>query len=227
MARRLGKKRLAQRWLDEDFVRDKRDILQQIFVSHEFHGDADVRSVTVGVDGPLELAASSDLYGAHLSRLDFSNAVFSCSFCRAVCRSVSFVSSVFDHCIFADGVFRDCPFDKARFSCPWLDAARFENCSFRDARLRGGGGCLAFDCGQRAVFENCDFSGALIAGLKFPAFEFRNCVFDDAKFERCFVFNVKFIGNVPSMNQFDRCEYRGRNVGIEVPDSDCTERQTK
>jgi hypothetical protein len=59
----------------------------------------------------------------------------------------------------------------------------------------------------------------MLIRLSAAGIDFVDCCFEGSCFEMCFVFNWRFYGRCPDMEQFEKCEYRGRNVGLGCPPS--------
>ena len=209
MAKRSSARLLAARWENPEFVASVRTHLGRLFGEGELTGPADLRGISVGVDGPVRFVSAADLQRVSLADADMSCSTFSCSFLGSQLTSVTFAGSKFDTCRMGRARFVGCDFRGALILRPWLEDAAFRDCTFVDARLRGRVGILLSECGRRVRFERCDFSGALLRGLKIAGADFVDCRFEGTRIEWCFVFNWRFHGQAPKAEQFTDCWYRG------------------
>ncbi len=200
------------RWRNPEFLAKNRCHLEEVFRGRNFSRAVDLRGLTVGIEGPVELAVGSHFQESIISNVDFSYSKFSCSFWGGIFHNIDYSKSMFDTCSMASAKFTHCRFLEARFFSPEFDESIFRECSFTSIRCSGR--LLLGYGGRNAIFEGCDFAGAKMSMLEFRGCEFTNCVFEGAEFERCFVFGNKFVGKAPSEKQFDRCEFRGRNIGL-------------
>jgi uncharacterized protein YjbI with pentapeptide repeats len=206
-------KHLRERWNDPGYLAANSATLEQVFVSRQFSGVADLRAIVVGMDGAAAPLPSYDLLRAKLDGVDFSLAKIACSFYQAEVNNCVFREALFDTCSMTKARFNLCNFSGARLHAPWLTDTVFTDCDFTGAHL-GKGGRIAHEGGLRVSFVRCDFSNATFRALKLQGAKFVDCKFDGAVIRNCFVFNWRYEGGAPTQRQFVDCEYRGLNTGI-------------
>lgn len=191
------------RWLDQKHLAAAMPVLTAVFVSKKFHGQADLRAITVALDGGPSLLHQANFQDSDLDGLDASEAKMSCSFSRATINRSIFDRALFDTCRFKASRFSACTFVGSKIDSPTLDDAFFLSCSFQGARITGRG--THEYGGRRMVFDGCNFDGTVFQNLQIRACTFRNCSFSGAMFKRCLLTGVKFEGGEPDPANLVAC----------------------
>lgn len=203
------------RWSNDIFVESVRPLMVSLFEGRTLVGPADLRGLpAISIRTPAEFQWR-DLIGVTVKNVDMAGSTINCAMSGAWLVDVCFSNSQFQECSMSRVRASHCAWSDATMTKPWLEDAQFESCVFTRTRVLGGRrSILPHDCGRRVSFTDCDFSKATFIGIGISGAVFRNCRFDDTVFDSCRIFNWRFEGSGPHSQQFNRCEYRGTNVGI-------------
>lgn len=206
----MKKSDLRARWSNNEYLAAVQPTLVALFDEKVLRSEADLRGMTVGLDGaikPLEFAsfdqATVEFVNLSLSRL-------SCSFGKCDFRQVVLDDSVFDTCNFSGSRFSDCSFRSTRLTAPTMDDALFLSSDFSEARFIGRRSREYG--GRRTVFDGCSFRGTQLKALELRACRFINCRFDGALFERCDLRGVNFENCGTHEDQFVECNLSGAAI---------------
>lgn len=206
-----------QRWSDTDFITSVKPLLAALLDARRLVGPADLCGFPmISTLTPAEYQWK-DLIGVFIKQIDMASCVITCAMGGAELVDVCLSNSQFRNCSMQRMKANRCSFAGAAIVNPWMEDARFEACSFTEAKLAGNLSDVGpHDCGRRVSFIDCDFSRAHFKRIGFAGATFINCRFTETMFESCRVFNWRFMDGSPLAHQFIQCEYRGKNVGINL-----------
>jgi len=197
-------KALRDRWKDGSFVLEMKDSIKAIFTDKVFHQPADLRGITVGLDGAIPELIHANFCDVNLSGQLLSHSRISCSFSDGKFVNVDFDRSFFDTCRFLRSYFKECKFNTANLNSSTLDDAIFKDCVFQSAKISGRG--FTEYGGKRITFNNVSFKDCLFKNVQIRGCKFIDCDFDRASFHNCIITGTSFQGSMPLSTAFSRCE---------------------
>ncbi len=197
-------KALRDRWKDGSFVLEMKDSIKAIFTDKVFHQPADLRGITVGLDGAIPELIHANFCDVNLSGQLFSHSNTSCSFSDGKFADIDFDYSFFDTCRFLRSYFKECKFNSENLNISTLDDAIFEDCLFQSAKISGRG--FAEYGGRRTTFKNGSFKYCLFKNVHIRGCKFIDCDFDGASFDNCIITGTSFQGSMPLSTTFYDCE---------------------
>ena len=202
----MKKKDFIKRWTDAVFVSENKRNVDQAFASGVPLQGLDLRGITVGKEGPLQLHFVS-LNEKKIIETDFSYSTLVCSF-----HSSKLSNTIFNECLLEDASFDSatlikCSFEKAKLTACSFDDAVVKDCIFIGAKLQDRRS-IAFS-GLRSTFEECKFDGANLKNVEFRATKIINSSFEGTTFKNCDFRGVRFIGTAPNVEQLKNCELTG------------------
>lgn len=209
----MKKKDFIKRWTDSVFIAENQVNIDNAFASKKpLHG-IDLRGITVGEEGPLQLHFVS-LNEKDIKKTDFSYSMLVCSFHSSKISNTLFNECTIEDASFNNAVLDKCSFAQAKMLACSFDDATVKGCVFTGAKLQDRRS-LAFS-GIRSTFEECKFDGANLKNVEFRATKIIHSSFAGTTFKNCDFRGVKFIGTAPSLEQLKNCELNGVTLNGEA-----------
>ena len=197
-------KKIKERWLDEDFLVEVSEIINQLTEKGAQIKNKDLSGIVIDNKSPVEQLRRSYLFESKLTNVNLSYSTISGSANQSDWRKVILTKAKLDRCSINKSQIKECNFQEAKLVIK-ADDTIFEDCSFVKAKL--GIGTYGYEYGgRRTKFYNCDFTDTVFRNQEFRASKFFNCNFTGTKFINCDLRGVKIEGNKPKNEQFEKME---------------------
>ena len=200
-------KQLRDRWFSEEYRTIVEPEINTFIATNKMEKQLDLRGGIFGAyDARFPLLQSVDFIKSIVSHGLFAFSKFFCRFVEAQFQDTDFSECEFNDCNMMKSKFFNCFFKKAKMVA-FLDDARFEQCDFSNAVLKGK--ITKAHGGRRISFVKCNLNNVQFKGIELRACKFVDCTFDGAHFFGCSVQYPKFEGNAPTKSQFTDVDLAG------------------